>query len=212
MFEKNEKILKKLLTKNKIEYKMCSTKSEQEFAEQKFKMEVTIMNIFKTKVREIKTVYTKVANITILGQKVGLEVAYKNIDAPELNCGTKEVKIVLPLKYQNKDIKKILNVILNKMYEQITKNEVEVVMEKIRSRLKFAPEDYKISFIKNTMAKCNNSREIIINPYITRNDRETIEYIILHEYCHLKYKTHSKGFWELIKKAMPQFERFEYVA
>lgn len=170
------------------------------------------MNIFKTKVREMKVVYTKVADITILGQKVGLKVAFKNIEAPELNCVTQEVKIVLPLKYQNKDIKKVLNVILNKMYEQIAKDEVEVIMEKIRSRLKFAPEDYKISFIKNTMAKCNSSREIIINPYITRYDRATIEYMILHEYCHLKYKTHSKGFWELIRKAMPQFQRFEYAA
>ena len=45
------------------------SKSEQEFAEQKFKMEVTIMNIFRTKVKEVKIVYTKVADITILGQK-----------------------------------------------------------------------------------------------------------------------------------------------
>ena len=49
----------------------------------------------------------------------------------------------------SKDIKKILNVILNKMYEQIAKKEVETIMEKIRSKLKFAPEDYKIAFIKN---------------------------------------------------------------
>ena len=170
------------------------------------------MNIFRTKVREMKVVYTKLTDITILGQKFELKVAYKNVAAPELNCGNKEVKVVLPLKYANKDIRKILNVILNKMYEQIAKNEVEVIMEKIRSKLKFAPEDYKIEFTKNTMAKCNSSREIIVNPYIMRYDRATVEYMILHEYCHLKYKTHSKGFWELIKKAMPQYERFEYAA
>ena len=170
------------------------------------------MNIFRTKVKEMKAIYTKVTDITILGQKFELKVAFKNIAAPELNCEKQEVKIVLPIKYQNKDIRKVLNVILNKMYEQIAKKEVEEIMEKIRSKLRFAPEDYKIEFIKNTMAKCNNSREIVINPYIMRYDIATVEYMILHEYCHLKYKTHSKGFWELIRKAMPQFERFEYAA
>ena len=170
------------------------------------------MNIFRTKVKEMKVVYTKVTDITILGQKFELKVAYKNTTAPELNCQNKEVKIVLPLKYRNKDIRKILNVILNKMYEQIAKKEVETIMEKIRSKLKFAPEDYKIEFLKNTMAKCNTSKEIIVNPYIMRYDIVTVEYMILHEYCHLKYKTHSKGFWELIKKAMPQYQRFEYAA
>lgn len=170
------------------------------------------MNILRTKVKEIKTLYTKVTNITILGQTFELKVAYKNIKVTDLSFEGREVKVVLPLKYQNKDMKKILNVILNKMYEQIAKNEVEAIMEKIRSKLKFAPEDYKISFIKNSMAKCNSSKEIIINPYIMRYDLATVEYTILHEYCHLKYKTHSKGFWELIKKAMPQYEKFEYAA
>lgn len=170
------------------------------------------MNIFGTKVKEMKAVYTKVADITILGQKFELKVAYKAVKVTELNFESREVKIVLPIKFKNKDIKKILNTILNKMYEQIAKNEVETIMEKIRSKLKFAPEDYKIALMKSGMAKCNNSREIIINPYIMRYDMATVEYMILHEYCHLKYKTHSKGFWELIRKAMPQFEKFEYAA
>ena len=85
-------------------------------------------------------------------------------------------------------------------------------MEKIRAKLRFAPEDYRIAFMKKGMAKCSQEKEIIVNPYIMRYDRQTIEYMILHEYCHLKYKTHSKGFWELIKKAMPRYERFEYAA
>lgn len=170
------------------------------------------MNIFKTKVREMKAVYTKVSDILILGQKFELKITFKNVKVAELNFENGEVKIVLPIKYKNKDIRKILNIILNKMYEQIAKKEVESIMEKIRSKLKFAPEDYKIAVMKNTMAKCNDSREIIVNPYIMRYDRITIEYMVLHEYCHLKYKTHSKGFWGLIKKAMPQYERFEYVA
>lgn len=170
------------------------------------------MNIFKTKMKEVKILYTKVTDISILGQKFELKIAYKNVKVTELNIGNKEVKIVLPLKYKNKDTKRILEVILNRMYEQIAKKEVESIMEKIRSKLKFAPEDYKIAGIKNAMAKCNSSREIIINPYIMKYDSATIEYIILHEYCHLKYKTHSKGFWELIRKAMPQYGRYEFAA
>ena len=170
------------------------------------------MNIIRRKVKQMKTVYKKVTDITILGQIFELKVAYKNVKVTELNFENREVKVVLPLKYKNKDIRKILNIILNKMYEQIAKKEVETIMEKIRSKLKFAPEDYKIAVIKNAMAKCNSSREIVVNPYIMRYDRQTVEYMILHEYCHLKYKTHSKGFWELIKKAMPQYEKFEYAA
>ena len=47
---------------------------------------------------------------------------------------------------------------------------------------------------------------------LSKMSKEEIEFIIFHQFCHLKYKTHSKGFWELIRKAMPQYERYEYAA
>ena len=59
------------------------------------------MNIFRTKVKEIKTVYTKVADIIILGVTFEVKVAYKNVKVTELNFENREVKIVLPLKYKN---------------------------------------------------------------------------------------------------------------
>lgn len=178
-------------------------------------MEVFIMNIFKSRVKEmnkVKVEYIKIGNLSILGEKFELKVGYKNIKTAELNFENKQIKIILPLKYKNKDIIKVINIVLNKMYEKIAQKEIELIMEKIRTKLKFAPEDYKIQIMKNTMAKCTQDRQIIVNPYIIKYDRETVEYMILHEYCHLKYKTHSKGFWELIKKAMPKYEKYDLVA
>lgn len=173
------------------------------------------MNIFRNRVKEVKKVkveYIKIGILSILGEKFELKVGYKSIKTPELSLENRQIKIILPIKYKNKDITKIVNVILSKMYEKIAQKEVEEIMEKIRMKLKFAPEDYRIAVMKNTMAKCTEDREIIVNPYIVKYDKETVEYMILHEYCHLKYKTHAKGFWELIKKAMPQYERYDLAA
>ena len=72
-----------------------------------------------------------------------------------------------------------------------------------------APEDYKLVRNKNVLAKCLDNRTIIINPDIMQYSKETIEYVILHEFCHLKYKTHAKGFYELIKKHMPDYIKYE---
>lgn len=173
------------------------------------------MSIFKSKVKEISKVkieYIKLGYLSILGEKFELKVGYKNVKTLDLNFENGQVKIVLPVKYKNKDMHKIVNLVLNKMYVEIAQKEVEEIMEKIRMKLRFAPEDYKIQIIKKSMAKCTQDREIIINPYIVKYNKETVEYIILHEYCHLKYKTHSKGFWELVKKAMPQYEKYGLVA
>ena len=31
-------------------------------------------------------------------------------------------------------------------------------------------------------------------------NRDIIDYVVLHQYCHLKYKTHAKSFWKLVEK------------
>ena len=39
--------------------------------------------------------------------------------------------------------------------------------------------------------------------------RKTIEYIVAHEFCHLKYKSHGKRFYQLIEKYIPDYKRNE---
>jgi len=104
----------------------------------------------------------------------------------------------------------ILVKLIEKLYDLVAQTEIELSMERIRKLLGFAPEDYEIKRIENKMGECIKEKElIIINPDIVKYDRETIDYIILHQFCHLKYKTHSKKFIEMIEKNMPNYHQYE---
>ena len=96
------------------------------------------------------------------------------------------------------------------MYNEIAKVEVERAMEKTRLLLGFAPEDYKIKKLNNRLGKCEDGK-IIINPEIVKYSREIIDYVVLHQYCHLKYKTHSKGFINMLEKYEPKYEKMEEI-
>ena len=49
------------------------------------------------------------------------------------------------------------------------------------------------------MGSCDtDNKKIVINPDIVKYDREIIEYIVLHEFAHLKYKIHAKGFTKIM--------------
>ena len=85
-------------------------------------------------------------------------------------------------------------------------------MEKVRKTLGFAPEDYKIKRLNNKMADClTEDGIIIINPDIVKFDKETIEYILIHEFCHLKYKTHCDKFNEIIKENIVNLIKYERI-
>ena len=36
--------------------------------------------------------------------------------------------------------------------------------------------------------------------------KEIVEYVVFHQFCHLKYKTHSKKFYDMLKKYVPNYE------
>lgn len=146
--------------------------------------------------------------VPILGTDYKVKIIYKNIKVTQLDVEDKIIKISLPNKYKKANNEKILDIAIDKMYEQIAKVEVERAMEKTRILLGFAPEDYEIRKMKNALGKCEN-KKIIINPEIVKYDRNVIDYIVLHQYCHLKYKNHCKSFMEMIEKYEPDFEKYE---
>ena len=75
--------------------------------------------------------------------------------------------------------------------------------------LGFAPEEYEIVKMR-VMGKCENCK-IMINPDIVKYTRDLIDYVVLHQYCHLKFKTHSKGFYNLISEYEPDYKTYEKI-
>ena len=148
--------------------------------------------------------------VPVLGTDYKVKIVYKNVKCAELDVEDKLIKISLPSKYKKANNEKILDMAIDKMYEQIAKVEVERAMEKTRILLGFAPEDYEIKKINNALGKCED-KKITINPEIVKYNRNVIDYIVLHQYCHLKYKTHSKGFINMLKEYEPNFEKYEEI-
>ncbi len=164
------------------------------------------------KLKKVETIAIERHPVPILGIDYRVKIVYRNIKMAELDVDYTTVKISLPNKYKKDNNKEILDLAINKMYEQIAKVEIENAMEKMRIMLGFAPEDYEVKKINkrnsNFFGKCEN-RKITIDPSVVKYSRRFIEYIVLREYCHLKYKNHCKGFYEMIAKYEPDYEKYE---
>ena len=146
--------------------------------------------------------------VPVLGTDYKVKIIYKNIKIAELDVEDKIIKISLPNKYKKANNERLLDLAIDKMYEQIAKVEVERAMEKTRILLGFAPEDYEIRKMNEELGRCEENK-ITINPEIVKYDREVIDYIVLHEYCHLKYKSHCKSYIKMLEKYEPNYKKYE---
>lgn len=147
--------------------------------------------------------------VKIWGIDYNVKVLYKFCKLPTLNVEDKNINIILPTKYKRMNKESILEILIRKMYEKIAQEEIENVMEKTRVLLGFAPEDYMVKSIGNKLGECSRENIITINPEIVKYNKKILEYVVLHEYCHIQYKNHTKGFKELIRKYMPNYEEYE---
>ena len=150
--------------------------------------------------------------VKLLGDDCKVIINYRNLKKPTLTVEGKDIKICLPNKYKKLNREEILVKLIEKLYDMIAQKEIEMSMERVRKLVGFAPEDYEIKRIENKSGDCIKEKElIIINPDIVKYDRETIDYIVLHQFCHLKYKTHSKKFIEIIEGIMPNYKKYEQI-
>ena len=147
--------------------------------------------------------------ISLLGEECKVIINYKNLKKPTLTVEGKNITICLPNKYKKLNREEILIGLIEKLYDMVAQKEIEPLMEKIRKQLGFAPEDYILKRMNNKMADCETEKSIIyINPDIVKYKREVIEYILIHQFAHLKYKTHCKKFEELIEKCMSNPKKY----
>lgn len=146
--------------------------------------------------------------VPVLGIDYKVKIEYKNIKIAELDLEGKTIKISLPNKYKKTSNTQILDLAIEKMYEQIAKVEIERAMEKARILLGFAPEDYEIKKMLKKLGKYEENK-ITIHPDVVKYHRDFIDYVILHQYCHMKYKTHAKSFYQLLEKVEPNYQKYE---
>ena len=64
----------------------------------------------------------------------------------------------------------------------------------------------RLRLMKKRWGSCSDSGSLILNPLLVRASTECIDYVILHELCHLKIHNHSDAFWMLLTQVCPDWK------
>ena len=73
-------------------------------------------------------------------------------------------------------------------------------------KLDVFPEKINIKKLKSRWGSATKDKILNFNVNLLRAPRDVIDYVVLHEICHLKVKEHSFRFWKLVQKFMPDYE------
>jgi hypothetical protein len=92
------------------------------------------------------------------------------------------------------------------------KNEAyKIIMEKLNYYNQFYNFDYKRVSIRNQRTRwgsCSSKKNLNFNYRVVFLPSELVDYLVVHELCHLKEMNHSKRFWELVEQVIPDCKKF----
>ena len=152
------------------------------------------------------------------------EVKYSKIKNIYIQIKDGKVIVKAPRRVSKKEIEKILeqkSEWIQKAVEKetkkqekkplYTKEEFKETVEKNANELikqtGLVPNKITIKQIKYAWGSCSNKKNITINLELIKYSEQAIRYVILHEFCHIKYMNHSKDFWNLVEKYMPDYKQ-----
>ncbi len=67
----------------------------------------------------------------------------------------------------------------------------------------------RLQFMKRQWGNCSPTGRITLNPWLVRAPREAIDYVLLHEMCHLKHHNHSRAFYSTLDRHMPDWRKIK---
>jgi len=69
-----------------------------------------------------------------------------------------------------------------------------------------APE-IRLRRMKRRWGSCSANGVIILNTELVKAPIHCVDYVLVHELCHLKYPNHDKKFFQLLRRILPDWEK-----
>lgn len=105
-----------------------------------------------------------------------------------------------------------IKTLLSKWYREKAKSAFSEMAEPLIQRFKkyhVEPKGVFIQIMATRWGSCTARGKIILNPELIKAPKTCIQYVIVHELCHLVHHNHTQKFLDLQTREMPQWQKWK---
>ena len=114
-----------------------------------------------------------------------------------------------------KDIEFLKNKVRYLYNKWLSKKAKELFITKIKKYTKitgvYPPQRIILKNLKNRWGSITKKDTINLNRNLIKAPDDIIDYIIIHELCHLKIPGHSHNFWSFLKQFVPNYKKIDWL-
>lgn len=104
---------------------------------------------------------------------------------------------------------RVIQETLDKWYQTRTLEVFDLRLDAIYPTLNWVNRkpEWQLRVMKKQWGSCSPKGRISLSPMLVKAPRVCIDYVIIHELCHLKYHNHSDAFYRLLKRQLPDWKQ-----
>ena len=145
------------------------------------------------------------ATISLLGKEYELRVEEVLIRGASVKFDGSVFNIRLnkDLNYEGKQqfIKEVLTLWMRKKAKEVFEGRTKYYA----NELKLFPKRITIKDQKTLWGSCSSKDNINFNWRLIMSPIEILDYVVVHELCHLKHRNHSKEYWDYVEETTPDY-------
>lgn len=118
-----------------------------------------------------------------------------------------EFVIDLPARVNATESSELIRQALIRWMKNQARQQAGIYIEKHAQRHALVPRSLKIKTQKSRWGSCGPQNDINLNWLLILAPPAALEYVVVHELCHIKHKNHSRDFWQLVTEHMPDYQQ-----
>lgn len=87
------------------------------------------------------------------------------------------------------------------------KSKITPIIQQHGQRLQLYPTVVRVKTQKSRWGSCSSTNAININWLLMLAPPVILEYVVVHELCHIREKNHSAAFWQLVALHLPDYQQ-----
>lgn len=150
--------------------------------------------------------YHSGAKVLFRGRLLRLRVEPGDVDEPRLRYRT-AFHVTVPHRMPDRDREGAVSGLLKDWFRDRLEEDAWHFVRKHGHPNGLRPRDVLIRKLETLWGSCGKDRSLRLDEKLVRLPKPILEYVVLHELCHLRHRDHSEEFWSLLREILPDSER-----
>lgn len=141
---------------------------------------------------------------------LGRRYALKVVEDPQEIAQVKMTrgKLVVSLRRFGKGKEMLVKAMVRSWYLRRAEHIFAERLQSLLPRVAWVSENpsFRVVAMQKQWGSCSVKGSLMLNPHLVKAPKDCIDYVILHELCHIAEHNHSDRFWRLLTHSMPNWK------